>query len=566
MQQHVFLISAICSKAGISFAIICPGSRSAPLLYAFLSEKGITCLSITDERSAAFVALGIARSCKKPVVLICTSGTAALNFFPAIAEAFYQKIPLLVLTADRPPELLNQQDGQMIMQKNVYGKHVLASHELPCIDDEKISAKLTKQIMWEAINTCESYTGMGPVHINVPLNEPLYPSAINSVYDINNNIVSAKKTNPIIHAALLTEITELFNKSAKRLIVVGLANKDNNLSQQLKQLALLPNTIILADVASNQQKDNTICNFDAVLQYANADMLNYLKPDLIISFGGPLVSKSLKNWLKTIQATTHIRIQPNEQPVNTYGNLTHSVQANVVEFLTKLFLKTDKGCAEVNNYTQTWLSLSQKVKNMQQQFIAKYNWFEIAAVNYILQHLPKNTVLHLASSSVIRFASWLGLPNNVSAVYANRGTSGIDGTVSTAIGAAIAEPNRQHILLTGDLSFWYDSNAFWLNFNLPQNLLVIVFNNAGGGIFKWIDGPSEKLEHLHYFTTPHNRSIINLAADFGINYALVKSIDALKKQFKNMLNKRNTAILELNFTDEENIKSIKAFKNLKYEK
>ena len=221
MQQHVFTISKICSNFGIEHAVICPGSRSAPLVYAFTQNKKIKCHSAIDERSAGFMALGMAQQLLKPVVLVCTSGTAVLNFFPAVAEAFYQKIPLLILSADRPPEQLNQQDGQMIMQKGVFGKHVLASHELLCFEEDKVDFKLTERIVNSALYECIHPAGFGPVHINVPLREPLY--------DLQSNLPIPKlhfskehQLPPIpLPAKQLDSMVLAWKQSKKRMILVG---------------------------------------------------------------------------------------------------------------------------------------------------------------------------------------------------------------------------------------------------------------------------------------------------------------------------------------------------------
>ncbi|MFN4083583.1 MAG: 2-succinyl-5-enolpyruvyl-6-hydroxy-3-cyclohexene-1-carboxylic-acid synthase [Bacteroidia bacterium] len=563
MQQHVFVITSVLKEAEIEHAVICPGSRCAPLVFALLNEGSIRCHSVTDERTAGFVALGIAIETQKPVVLVCTSGTAALNFFPAIAEAFYQKIPLIVLTADRPPELLNQQDGQMIMQKGVYGQHVLASHELPCFEDGNDVKILTEKIVFQSLRECLGFQGPGPIHINVPLREPLYPlQKTNEITLSLNAKEQLTLQDPLIQSHDLFEAVQAFKNSQKRLIILGLHLPDNKLSELLTQMVSYPNTVLIADIGSNQQHLSQVANFDAIVQYANTEQLVHLEPDFILSFGGPLVSKALKNWLKKITPKFHFRIQSQTQIVNTYNNVTHSCIANPIVFLQRMFhhLKVQK---PENDYLNTWLKLKEKATTQQQQFLNNAAWFEPKAVDLILKKLPDDCTLHLGNSSVIRFASWLGINNKTIKVQTNRGTSGIDGCISTAIGCALADEKSKHILLVGDLSFWYDSNAFWLNQPLPENLIVFVFNNGEGGIFNWIDGPSNHPDYLKFFTTPTNRNIKLHTQQFNVEYLFANNEADLKSILKSIYNKNKTCVVELAFTNpHENYQLIKKFKSL----
>jgi len=295
LQQHVFTIAKVCQHFGIENAVICPGSRSAPLVFAFTSNPGIKCYSAIDERSAAFMALGMAQQLQKPVVLISTSGTACLNFFPAIAEAFYQKIPLLILTADRSPEMLNQQDGQMIMQKGVFGKHVLASHELLSYQEDKVDFKLTERIVRNAIEESLNEKGFGPVHINVPLREPLY-----NLYDNPSfpklAFYNEKKSPSAIRVPFLNELDYAWKVSKRKIILVGLMPPDIELSNCLDSFINQDDVVLIADIASNQHEIANSGLFDFILQHGRRENLIELEPDFILSIGGPVVSKSLKLW------------------------------------------------------------------------------------------------------------------------------------------------------------------------------------------------------------------------------------------------------------------------------
>lgn len=562
MQQHVYTIAKVCKEFGVEEAVICPGSRSAPLVYAFSQIAGINCRSVVDERSASFVALGMAQQSKRPVVLICTSGTALLNFFPAIAEAHYQKVALLILSADRPPELLNQQDGQMIMQKNVFGKHVNASHELMCFEEGKVDFALTERIVLGALYETILPSGLGPVHINVPLREPLYPkenkSNIPRLHQFKDLGIS-----PIsMPSGKLDELKDAWLIAKRKLIIIGQGQVDQSLGLALKKLVNQSDVVVLADVVSNQLDAANISNFDALIQYANENTLKDLEPDLLISLGGPLVSKALRNWLKTCKPQWHFRIGTETQAINTYQNLTEFIRAQPLDFLNAFIAITRFHKPASKNYSGLWKIHSENTKHIQNEFLKLGAWCEPAAVNIMLDSIHGPAQLQLANSGSIRFVSWLGkIPADIS-VFGNRGTSGIEGSVSTAIGAAFLNPEETVVLICGDLSLLYDRNAFWQN-ELPQNLKILLLNNNGGRIFEWIDGPSSQPEYLELFTTPHHRNIEFLTAEFRIPHYICTSAEGMKGQLGSFLNPdTGLAIMELQFEHQENLEAIRAFKSL----
>ncbi len=561
MHNQVYTIAKVCSEFGCTHAIICPGSRSAPLLYAFKQETNITCISVIDERSAGFIALGIAQQTGKPVVLICTSGTALLNFFPAIAEAKYQQVPLIVLSADRPPEMLNQQDGQMIMQKGVYGKHVNSSHELMCEEDGSSDLLLTQRIVQTALVETMEPGNNGPVHVNVPLREPLYPQALSiktpalAVFDnISNTALPFSLKD-------LDQFAQAFKQAKKIILVLGQHNTDIELETILARFSKLEQVVLLADVVSNQHLQSVVPNFDAVVQYASPELLHTIEPDMVISSGGPLVSKALKIWLKSIKPQWHFRISEELKPINTYGNLTHFIRSSLPVLLTR-FLETAHSIEPITeSYSKQWEQLGEKALSLQQALFSQQKWSEPFAVSSVLKAIPTGSILHIGNSGSIRFASWLGLNGFNGKVFGNRGTSGIEGSVSTAIGAAIANPSAIHFLICGDLSFLYDTNAWWLS-KLPQNLKIVVLNNVGGKIFEWIEGPSRFPEHLNFFTTPHHRNIAQTLATFGIQCTTCKSLDAYNLALSSFIQSKQTHVLELVFDTEINLSAIQQFKSI----
>lgn len=560
MQQHVFTIAEVCALYGVTHAVICPGSRSAPLVYAFTQNKNFTCLSVIDERSAGFIALGLAQQQQRPVVLICTSGTATLNFFPAVAEAFYQKIPLLVLSADRPPELLNQQDGQMIMQKGVFGKHVLSSHELLCYDEHNAEFHLTERIVCNAIDACLSEKGFGPVHINVPLREPLYslnpPKTKTDISPVNLLKRGA------IQLPNFEGFMAAWKHSRKKLILIGQWPSSSALTEAINTLCKNHQVVILADITANQYAPSTIPNFDLLLKVADAEQLKALEPDFILSFGGPMVSKSLKTWLKSIKPTWHFRLQPIEETIDTWGNVTNLICAPEIPYVSAIAKQKGIKTEDASQFQFAWKKLQEQTEQKRIAFHAQKTWCEPSSVDQVINFIPNNSILQVGNSSAIRWVSWNANGNKSLEIYCNRGTSGIDGSMSTAVGAAMARPDKLVYLIIGDISFIYDEHALWIQ-NKPQNLKIIVLNNQGGNIFKWIEGPSNFPESIDYFTTPTTRPINQVCMSYAVQHHLAENPIQLQEVLVRTEKNTEIAAIELDFKAQESMKAIRSFFALK---
>lgn len=546
MNNHVKILAEICSQFGIEHAVICPGSRSAPLVFAFNRNKNIKTYSIIDERSAAYMALGMAQQLQKPVALICTSGTAALNFYPAIAEAFYQKIPLVVLTADRPANLLNQQDGQMINQVNVFGNHVRGSLNF----DSRLR---TSHSELRTFLNKTMFPVMGPVHINVPLVEPLYENLEEEIL-----IEKVEKPLNIFGDFDNKNIIDALHQTQKRVIIVGQNLPDQELLVTLKELAQ-KDFAILADVVSNQHESSVLKHFDFLVSQANIETLQVLEPDFIISLGGPVLSKALKLWLKKQKPKFHFRIQQDETLVDTYNNVTEYIYGNNNEVLKSL-VNADFSSSTYAEYLGLMeLKSQRKIAEFINQNNVEFN--ELITVNFTLKNIPENSQLQIANSTAIRYVSYLGLPNKNITAFCNRGTSGIDGCTSTAIGAANMT-NEIVTLITGDLAFFYDRNAFWNNF-VPNNLRIILLNNHGGGIFNLIDGPNTQPELEEFFLTKHKLNAKNLAAENGLSYNLCKNNDEFANALATFYDVSEQAkIIELSFDMDKSAAIFKAFKKI----
>lgn len=567
MQQHVHSIAITCGLLGIKHVVISPGSRSAPLVLAFAQHKNFVLHTAIDERSAAYMALGMAQQKQRPVILICTSGTAAANYYPAVAEAFYQKIPLLVLTADRPEELLDQQDGQMINQQNLYGHHVRGFYQLNCYLHGTENHRETTVMVAEAIGKT-SFPAKGPVHINVPLKEPLYPNASSPKELVTLEKSILKWLNQHVYKAIdkisdkdFSQLEQAWVGSAKKMILIGQGAMHEKWITPLVKLKAQGDVVILTDVASNKHSMANIFAYDKLISAANPQLLKNLAPDLLISFGGPVLSKSLKNWLKQLQPKWHFRIQQEPELVNTYGNVTQVLKAGVDETLQQIAAITWNKKPETT-FVDAWKNTDAKIFKKITEFASKQQWSELHVTNHILKYIPEGANLQLSNSSMVRYVSWLGNLNPSWMINSNRGTSGIDGCTSTAIGAAKVNL-RPTVLLTGDLAFLYDKNAFWVN-AIPQNLRVVVFNNGGGGIFTLIDGPTKHKQFAHLFTTPHQRSVKSVATDNGLDYYFCDSYSKLNKIMQQFFEPTNgAAVLELKFDMKTNAKIFEAFKKIK---
>ncbi len=561
MHLHLNVLATVCKTMGIKHIVLSPGSRSAPLVHAFARQASFNIHTVVDERSAAYQAMGMAYATQQPVILICTSGTAAANYLPAIAEAHFRKIPLLVLTADRPPHLLNQQDGQMINQQHLYGSHARVFSSFKTTYKESEYKGLAVQIA-AAIRLITEQT-KGVAHFNIPLDEPLYSGSQTMGGDVAleqkiTNWIKSVKTPKNNAYSQQIGLNKAWLEAKRKLVIIGEGPINADLITPLRKLREQPDVVVLADVASNQHPYNTTAYFDQLLSSLDSAALNSLKPDLILSMGGSVLSKSLKNWLKTQKPVWHIRIKSEPERIDTYGNLTGVVEAPAGEVLRDLVHLTPHS---QSNFRAKWMHYSNQLASKVNSFIQQSGWNELQATAKILEQLPDASQLHLANSSVVRYASLSGqLPASV-LVNANRGASGIDGCTSTAVGAALVN-QRPTILLTGDLAFLYDKNALWQQ-TLPDNLRIIVFNNNGGGIFTLIDGPTSVQEYEQYFTTPHQQNIKGIAQVSGLEYYFCDNkdtLDALLAGFFNPLGK--AALLELKFDMTKNAQLFKKFKNI----
>jgi 2-succinyl-5-enolpyruvyl-6-hydroxy-3-cyclohexene-1-carboxylate synthase len=549
----------ICSIKGIKHVIVAPGSRNAPLTISFNRHPNFTCHSIVDERCAAFFAMGLAQQLKEPVAICCTSGTAVLNFASAIAEAFYQKIPLLILTADRPPEWVGQMDGQTIKQSGIFGNYIKKSFDLPVDTDHADDRWYAQRIVSEAIEST-LYPEAGPVHINLPFREPLY-----EVKDYSNKpLPKVFETTKTLLELPISEIEKLqknWNKYSKILIVTGLLQPNHLLNKALNQISKQNNIAILTETTSNVFGKNFNRSIDRLIVAIEDEDTSKYKPELLVTLGGPVVSKKVKAFLRKHKPLEHWHINASNDYIDTFQGLTKIIPLSPEKIIPYLINKQDHD----SNYREIWLEKDHNLQGIFNNFLNDLEFCDLKAFELILNQIPNESVVQLANSTAVRYSNLFDQPAHKELkCYSNRGTSGIDGTISTAVGSAKAK-NALTTVISGDLSFFYDSNALWIS-PFPQNLKIIVINNKGGSIFRIIDGPAQLEELEPFFEVKHDLNAKYIAKTFGIDYYFCNEETKLKDHLNTVYNDKinSASLLEISTDNELNPEIIKRyFKHLK---
>ncbi len=530
-------IIEICLAKGVKNIVISPGSRNAPLTIGFVNNPVFNCYSIADERCAAFFALGIAKQLQKPVAVICTSGSALLNYYPAFSEAFYSQIPLIVISADRPQSKIDIGDGQTIRQENVFKNHSLFNANLT----EEVSVENDIKIN-KAIN--KAVSKKGPVHINVPFEEPLYQTV--SELNVAVTIVDLKQTKNKISIDKINKFISIWNTSKKKLILVG-ENRPNEIdSAIIDWLAKDESVVVMTETTSNLHHPSFINNIDTIITpFADVEFTN-LKPDILITFGGMVVSKRIKAFLRKYKPQHHWHIDE-LRAYDTYGCLTKHFKVKPSRFFNE-FLHLVSPVQ--SNYFKSLESVSNLRKKKHKEYLSKIAFSDFKAFELIIPALPKACQLHLSNSSPIRYAQLIDIDSSIS-VFCNRGTSGIDGSTSTAIGAAVSN-EQQTILIAGDIGFLYDSNALW-NQYIPKNFKIILINNGGGGIFRILPGHEENQVFNTFFETSHCYTAAHLAKMYGFEYSIASNESTLSNGLSSLFSQNEKpSILEVFTPTREN--------------
>lgn len=523
-------IIQICLQHNIKQIVISPGSRNAPLTIGFVNNTDFECYSIVDERSAAFFALGIAQQTNMPVALVCTSGSALLNYYPAFAEAFYSQIPLIVISADRPYDKIDIGDGQTIRQMNVFQNHSLYNANLTEGESDKNDYEINKAISI-------ALDKKGPTHINAPFEEPLYKTVEEmTVSPVISTLVETPKTISIDN---ISSFVNVWNTTKKKLILIGVNNPTQIDSKIIDTLTNDPSVMIMTETISNVSHPSFISNIDAIITPFDEKEFQAFQPELLITLGGMVVSKRIKSFLRSYKPVLHWHIDP-LRVYDTFGCSPHHFEISPNQFFSNILPFTK---VVSSDYFEKGQELKKLRKIKHQEYLDKIPFSDLKAFEIIFPRLPHNGMLQLSNSSTVRYAQLFDIDPSIT-VYCNRGTSGIDGSTSTAVGAAVAS-NKQTTLITGDIGFLYDSNGLWNNY-IPKNFKIILINNGGGGIFRILPGHQESKVFNTFFETSHCLTAEQLAKMYGFEYSIASDESGLQQAMINLYTKNEKpCILEV---------------------
>ena len=468
------------------------------------------------------------------MAVVCTSGSALLNYYPAVSEAFYSQIPLVVISADRPQNKIDIGDGQTIRQENVFANHSLYNANL----QENVSTENDNNIQM-ALHV--AVTQKGPVHINAPFEEPLYETV--SEIQVQPEIVNFNtESKPF---SLGNSTIETWNKATKKLVLVGELFPNSVEQRYLDILANDPSVVVLTEKTSNLHHPTFIDQIDTLITPFTDEDFKDFQPEILLTFGGMVVSKRIKAFLRKYKPAHHWHVDE-LRAYDTFGALTNHFETKINSFLSQLLTENTIESSYKSSIEKIWKDRVAK----HQDYTAKIPFSDFKVFDFICQNVPKNSQLQVSNSSAIRYLQLFDLDESVQ-VFCNRGTSGIDGSTSTAIGAASAT-NLPTILITGDISFLYDSNALWNNY-IPKNFKIILLNNNGGGIFRILPGHQETETFNTYFETSHQLNASHLANMYGLDYFQASDETTLQQQYTKFLNQNEKpSILEIFTPEKEN--------------
>lgn len=523
-------IIEILSAKGIVNIIISPGSRNAPLTIGFAQNPNFNCYSIADERCAAFFALGIAQQTKQPTAIVCTSGSALLNYYPALAEAFYSQIPLIVISADRPQSKIDIGDGQTIRQENVFANHSVFNANLTEEASEENDLKINVAIETAILKK-------GPVHINAPFEEPLYETT--EELSVQPKITNLKPEAFPLIIENNEEVISVWNTAKRKLILVGV-NEANTIDKEIiENLASDPSVVVLTETTSNLHHESFINSIDTLITPFDDFDFKKFNPEVLVTFGGMVVSKRIKGFLRKYKPKHHWHIDT-LRAYDTFGALTKHFEMQPNDFFKDLLSKSS---FVKSNYFNNVNTVYQTRLERRKDYLNKIEFSDFKVFEKVIKSLPKNSMLQISNSSAIRYAQLIDIDNSIE-VFCNRGTSGIDGSTSTAIGAAVGS-EKQTIFVTGDISFLYDSNALW-NSYIPKNFKIILVNNGGGGIFRILPGHQERPVFNTYFETSHKLTAEHLAKMYGLNYFTAHDVPSLENGINSLYDSNEApCILEI---------------------
>ncbi len=516
-KENVNVLTALLVAHGVRYAVCCPGSRNSPIVHNLHACPDIECYPVTDERSAGFYALGMSQVLKEPVVVCVTSGTALLNLAPAVAEAYYQHIPLVVISADRPQAWIDQLDGQTLPQPDALGRFVKKAVSLPESHDDE-SRWYCNRLVNEALLETHHH-GYGPVHINVPISEPLFDYTVSELPEERSICL----LNPRCYKSLLLECVGQLYTSRKPMVIIGQMSTEGLLPQDLYAISLF--AVVLNESLSVGKGG---AHFDEVL-YAVGDNPDY-QPDFVLYLGDTLVSKRLKQWLRNLNDTHIWAVTEDGSIHDTSMQLYGVIEGHPADVIDDLVDSAGiKAVQSTEEFKTRWDKVLAKVNKRVDNYQPAYS--QMAAVKCFEESLgtAEDEHVHYANSTAIRLA-------NIYArhfVYCNRGVNGIEGSLSTAAGFSVVTDETVYCVI-GDLSFFYDQNALW-NQNLCGNLRILLLNNGRGGIFNLLKGLEESPARDQFVAAEHHTSAEGICQQNHITYLKAENMDEMQQGIDTLL-------------------------------
>lgn len=554
-KENVNILTALLLEYGIHHAVVCPGSRNAPIIHNFNEAPGMECFPVTDERSAGFYALGMAQALGEPVVVCVTSGTALLNLAPAVAEAFYQQVPLVVVSADRPQRWIGQLDGQTLPQEGALLPFVKKAVALPMLLDDEEERWFCNRLVNEALletgapNTAQRHGVAGPVHINVPINEPLFHFTTKELPKERMIYRHGGLSNPDNYRFL----AEMLDKAKKPMLVIGqyVAGRKQTLLSRRHGGLLDGKSVVLTETLAHVPLEPMPVE-DALTMVGDDERF---WPDTIVCFGGTLVSKNIKRFLRKVgENATVIAVVPDGQVRDVTMHMDHLVVGSLEDAVRYFDQKEQKDAPSQHTFTdetliykKAWDGALQKARHIADEYQPAFS--QMAVVRYFEQQIEDmdyDFSVHYANSMAVRLANIFALHP----VWCNRGVNGIEGTLSTAAGFSIVCGDMVFCVI-GDLSFFYDQNALW-NQNLKGNLRVILLNNGQGGIFHSLKGLEQSQACERLVAARHNTSARGICEQNDVGYLQASNIDEMKMGVVALLTEKHQRpmLLEV-FTDVE---------------
>lgn len=511
-KENVNILTSLLVAHGVSFAVVCPGSRNAPIVHNLVTCPDIDCFSVTDERSAGFYALGMAQATLSPVAVCVTSGTALLNLLPAVAEAYYQHVPLVVISADRPPQWIDQLDGQTLPQQDALGRFVRKAVSLPEPHNEE-EHWFCNRLVNEALLAARQ-RGDGPVHINVPLTEPLYEFTVDSLPDERRITYAA----PCVDKRLITKCSGMFWKASRPMVVVGQSSKEKLIADDFAEISGF--AVVLNEALSI---GCGACHFDELL--CQEQLPDDLVPDFLLYVGDTLVSRRMKQFLRKLPKDVPVWAISEDGAVHdTFKSLCGVIEGHPADAIASLGdLAPMKRRRSTSPFFDQWDELLAETDEKIEDFTPGYS--QMAAVKCLEEMLDDDDdfVTHYANSMSVRLANIYACHY----VFCNRGVNGIEGSLSTAAGFSLVTDQTVYCVL-GDLSFFYDSNALW-NEELRGNLRILLLNNGGGGIFEKFEGLQGSPARERFVMAKHHASAEGICQSYQVAYRAVHNMDELEE-------------------------------------